>query len=71
MKNKKKLKDLPEVVVVDSNKENALVMVGSWPFYIQEELDRPKGSQWRDARAMVAFAEYLDQVRKDKKSEGE
>lgn len=68
MKNKNKLKDLPEVVEIDPGRD---VMVGTWHFDIQEELDQPEGSQWRDARAMVAFAEYMDQVRKDRTTTGE
>lgn len=58
----KKLKDLPEVVVIDPDKD---VMVGTWHYNLEEELDQPEGSHWADARAMVSFAMYMDALRKE------
>lgn len=58
----KKLRDLPEVVVIEPNQD---VMVGTWHFNIQEELDQPEDAHWRDARAMISFAAYMDALRKE------
>lgn len=54
------LEDLPEVVETDSAGDFHYVQAGAWSFCIEEELEQGEGAWWSDARALVAFALYMD-----------
>ena len=58
--------DLPEVVM-DSKATDTYpytyVKVGDWTFCVEEDL--AYRSWWEDAKSLIAYARYLDKIKKE------
>lgn len=57
------LQNLPEVKVLERAPYSTLLQVDTWNWYLEEELERNETDHWKDARAMIAFAIYMDEQR--------
>ena len=63
-------KDLPEVIIEDSRTNDAYtyVQVGDWNFCVEDDLeDSDTARWWNDVKSWVAYAQYLDKVKAERK----
>jgi hypothetical protein len=60
--------DLPEVVLEEKSTDTfTYVNVGDWNFCVEDDLEDGKnGRWWDDAKAWIAYAQYLDKIKAER-----